>query len=289
MAPVIVRLRQARPPFTWLVAACLTTIGCDTPALRLVVERDTLVLYGDHFTPLPVKVVDEQGVVSRVWSATIKRKDNSTLTVGGTWVTCLRPGTAQVRLSAKRAVDSIVIDCRAIRAFHPPPDIEMDVNDEPRELSAAATLATGEVVRLEPIDLTIGDSTVVSVADNQVTPLTVGYTSLKINFGGVVASTTARVRETLASGPLELKAGESRQWDLSAGRYDILVIVNNPLDLTSLRMETDGAQCSRSPRNEDLIHCVVHERGSATMVNTSTPPKARLSRAVVHILKTYSR
>jgi len=279
----------ARPRFTWLVAICLTTIGCDTPTLRLEIERDTLVLYGDRFTPLPVKVVDEQGVESHAWSATIKRSDVSTLTVGGMWVSCLKPGTAQVSLSAKTAVDSIVVDCRATRAFHPPPDIEMDVNDEPRDLSAAVTLASGQVVRVEPIGLTIGDSAVVSVAGNQVMPLAVGYTSLKINYGGVVATTTARVRETLASGTLELKAGESRKWALSAGRYDIVVTVNNPVDLTSLRMETDGAQCSRSSRNEDLIHCLVPERGNVTMSNTSAPPKARLSRAVVHILKTYPR
>ena len=107
MSPATVRALKSRPPSALLVAACLTTIGCDTPpARRLEVERDTLVLYGDHFTPLPVKVVDEQGVESHAWSATIRCSDNSTLTLGGTWVTCLRPGTAQVRLSAKSAMEN---------------------------------------------------------------------------------------------------------------------------------------------------------------------------------------
>ena len=196
MKSVMVRVLQSRPPFTWLVAACLTTIGCDTPTLRLEVERDTLVLYGDHFTPLPVKAIDARGVASPAVKATITRADASALAVSGSWVSCLRPGGVRVSLSAKGVAGSIVVDCRAIRAFHPPPDIEMDVNDEPHELKAAVTLASGEVVRVEPVGLTIGDSTVVSIEGNHVTPLAVGYTSLKINYGGVVATTTARVRET---------------------------------------------------------------------------------------------
>src|SRR5262245_46170107 len=97
-----------------LAVACLTTSACGTPALRLEIERDTLVLYGDRPTLLPAKVVDENGRESHLYTPTIKRSDNRTLSVGGSWVTCLQPGTATVTLSAKGATGSVVVHCRAI-------------------------------------------------------------------------------------------------------------------------------------------------------------------------------
>ena len=267
----------------WLAAWCLAISACNTNSVRLEIERDTLVLYGNRLTPLPVKAFDRSGAQTYV-VPTVRRADG--VAINGGWVSCLRPGRTRVSLSAKGTVGSIVVECRSLRELHPQSDIDLELRDEPRALAAAGILESGEVVSLEPLAVAIHDSTIVSVNGNRVTPLAVGYTNLKIDYGGVVASTRISVRNTIVSGPLELKAGESRQWDLTPGRYDILVIVSSPLDLASLRMETDGAQCARNSSNEDLIHCVVYERGSVTMSNTSAAPKARTSRAIVNIRQT---
>ena len=271
-----------RPSPVCLAVVFLATAACDN-SVRLEIERDTLVLYGNRDTPLPVKAFDKSGARTHV-EPTVRRADG--VAVNGGWVSCLRPGITRVNLSAKGLAGSIVVECRSLRELHPQSDIDMDLRDEPRALTAAGILESGEVVSLEPRAVAIHDSTIVSVNGNRVTPVAVGYTNLKIDYGGVVASTRVSVRNTIASGPLELKAGESRQWDLTPGRYDIVVIVGSPMDLAALRMETDGAQCARDSFNEDLIHCVVYERGRVTMSNTTAAPKARTSRAIVNIRQT---
>src|SRR5688572_31780046 len=97
------RMRQSP---AWLAAAFLATTGCDNHSIRLEIERDTLVLYGNRDTPLPVKAFDKSGAQTDV-EPSVRRADG--VAVNGGWVSCLRPGITRVSLSARSAVGSIVV------------------------------------------------------------------------------------------------------------------------------------------------------------------------------------
>lgn len=256
------------------------------PQRRFVKERDTLVLYGDRLSLLPVKVVDAQGSQSREFKATIRQSAQSVLTTNGTWVSCRREGTAIVNLVADAVLDSIPVFCRDARTVRSFGWVDMDLHDPPRSLGTIAIMPSGDTEAVWPIRTRISDTNVVMVRNNEVFPRAVGHANLTIDYGGVPVATMFVIRETITSGTLTLNAGESRHWKLVPGRYDITVKVKKSIDLASLRMETEGANCARDSRDEDKIHCVFEESGTVSMTNTSTPPRARAASAVVTILKT---
>ena len=270
-------------------AVAILLTACDDQALsrrQFVIERDTLVMYGDNSTLLPVMLVDVQGNETPGFKATIRRSEQSVLTSNGAWVRCHHAGTAKVHLSANGLADSILVECRTAQHLYPIEFVQMDLHDPPRSLSTTAIMASGDTETVRPVRIRNSDTSVVLVRNNEVVPRAVGRASLAIDYGGVRASAWVDVRDRIASGALTLNPGESRHWELSPGRYEITVKVRTAIDLTALRMETDGANCARSRRDEDMIHCVVNERGSVSMTNTSAPPRARASRALVTILRT---
>jgi hypothetical protein len=262
--------------------------ACDDqppPQRRFVKQRDTLVLYGDRLSLLPVNVVDAQGMQSREFKATIRQSAQSVLTTNGTWVSCRREGTAIVDLVAEALLDSILVACRTARNLNSLDWVDMDLHDPPRSLGTIAIMASGDTEAVWPIRTRVSDTNVIMVRNNEVFPKAVGHATLTIDYGGVPVATMFVIRETITSGTLTLNAGESRRWELVPGRYDIAVKVKKVTDLTALRMETEGANCARDSRDEDTIHCVLEESGTVSMTNTSAPPRARAASAVLTILR----
>jgi hypothetical protein len=169
-------------------------------------------------------------------------------------------------------VDSMVVWCRTARQLFVEPFLLIELPDSSQVLSASALIDSPRPERISPLQLVMSDSTVVAMRGDTIIPLSVGRTTMHIDFGGVRARMTIEVHHLVANGMVELRGGKSSRWELPAGRYQITVKVPSPTELALLSMDTEGAQCSRDRRDEDSIHCVVYDRASVSMRNSSSDP-----------------
>ncbi len=268
----------------WLAA--VTTTACDREAPRLLTfDRDTLVLYGPVLTPVPVNVVDATGAVRSAWGRVTTTSAESILSLHDGRMSCRRPGFSEVTVVVGDASQRLMVECTAAKQVHALPDFVMDLRDPPRSLSTTALLHSGGIDSLRPVDVIVSDTHVVKVRNGEVIPYSVGRATVTINYGGVGANRYIEVRQRIFEDTLILNAGESRTWELSAGRYDVAVIVGDSRDLAALKIETEGANCARSRSDDDMIHCVVYDSASVVMRNTSARAKERTSRAAVSIVR----
>lgn len=265
----------------------VTCLSCThESAARLEVERDTLDLYGQEFTRVPVRLVNDTGGSSRARGVSITSAPRALLELRGSSVACRREGLAKVELQLEKLRTPLVVNCRFARRILTESHFELQPGAAPRALDAVAVFSSGDSAIVRPVSAVSNDSTVVAIRNGAVVPLAVGHAGVTIDYGGVRSRMSVDVRHTVADDTLELKVGELRSWPLTAGRYTITVKVKTPRDLGALNMETEGMNCSRSSRDEDTIHCVAVEGAEVRMRNTSKSPLARTARAFVGIVKT---
>lgn len=268
---------------TWLaLAAVVQAAGCrnEAPAL-LELARDSLVLYGQEQTQLPLRLVDANGEVRVPIEARVTEAGDL-LQIRGTWVACRKDGSTSLHIAVRRMVDTMIVWCRTARQVHVEPFLLIDLPDSSRVLSASVLVDSPRLERIGPLQLVMSDSTVVAMRGDTIIPLSVGRTTMHIDLGGVRARMTVEVHHLVANGLVELRGGKSSRWELPAGRYQITVKVPSPSELALLAMDTEGAQCSRDRRDEDSIHCVVYDRASVSMRNSSSDP-TEIRRASIQI------
>ena len=254
-------------------------------AARLEVERDTLDLYGQEFTRVPVRLVNETGSTNAL-GVRFTSAPSAMIQVKGSALACRREGQAKVELELDQLRTPLIVNCRFARQLLTESHLELQPGGASRALGAVAVFSSGDSAVVRPVRAVSNDSTVVAIRNGAVVPLAVGHAGVTIDYGGVRSRISVDVRHTVADDTLALKVGELRSWPLTAGRYTITVKVKTPRDLGALDMETDGLNCSRSSRDEDTIHCVAVEGAEVRMRNTSKSPTARTARAFVGIVKT---
>jgi hypothetical protein len=230
-------------------------LGCsqDETAVRLEL-RDTVNIYGREFSRVPVNVASTNGTKPPI--DPFRSADESVLGTSGEFVRCLRDGAAHVQVTAAEASRSFVVQCRLATRLATESHIALEPDAAPVTLSAVATFANGDTSTILPVAAISNDTTVAVVRNGAVAPGIVGYAGLKVDYGGITSRLSVEVQQTLFEGVLELPRGESRRWPLVPGRYAFTVKVIAREDLNRLNMETEGLNCSRDPRDGDMIHCV---------------------------------
>jgi hypothetical protein len=178
-----------------------------------------------------------------------------------------------------------VVICRFATTFSGGSYYEMEPGGEPQSLSLTVSFPLGGVTTLPAIGARSNDTSVATVRNGAIVPGSVGVAGLRVDYGGLWVRTSVYVRRTIFNGVLTLKTGETRQWALDTGRYSITVKVNSRQDLKLLQMETEGLNCSRDARDENMIHCVARERGEITFLNRPGSDPAGNASADVRILQ----
>lgn len=261
--------------------------ACDrTGPTRLELERDTLVLYGTGSTLPPVRRVDQTGARASLKGLEILLSTDSALQVRDGALKCRQPGFTDVRFVIGRLSDTLVVECRLAREVRSPFLIDLWLGDPPQRLETTAILTGGAVEPIRPIRVSISDSQVVRVQDDQAIPLAVGRSTVRANYGGVVKAIHVVVREAIARDTLVLTAGAFRTWWLAPGRYEITIAgVPETTDLRALELAGEGIRCVPSAQSEDLIHCVVHERAALGVRYRGERASGKAGRAAITIVR----
>ena len=275
-----------------LIVGAATCRSADA-AGELEVERDTLALYGPEPSRLPLRVRTLSGSPSPLplpmalgaIHATVV--DELRIEENDGWVSCRKneSGATVVRLRLGADTASVVIDCRPAREIHATPFFILVVGDPPQSLDATVTLRSGKIEVAHPTVMDPGDSRVVRVVDGRLTAVGAGRTTLDVDYGGARRTIRVSVSEVVAGETLALTPGEFRSWRLPAGRYELTVKPAPGTVLAALKMETEGARCIRSSRDDDSIHCEVLERGGVAVRNVSQIADGRIERAWLSILR----
>lgn len=249
-----------RSPALALLGLCIGSCGREprpdsapTPP-DLALTRDTIVVNG----PAPVQVA-------------------------GRPFTCTERGDFRLTVSAGGASREVVVRCRPVVSFGFPPPLEMALGEPPQPVTVNALGPSGAVEPLLSFTLSVRDSTVVAIEAGLARPLAVGRTAVLVDFGGISTAVPASVFQELVADTLRLTPGEFRSWPLAPGRYEIAVMPLVPsTSLTALDLTTEGASCVPDARREDLIHCLVRERGGVGVRDQRTsakvPPAAAFMR-----------
>jgi hypothetical protein len=269
-----------------LGAIHIVILSC-TPerAARLEADRDTLVLYGQELTRVPVRLVDDTGG-SRRARAQITSAPIALVEVKGSSLACRREGIGTVHLARGEQQTKLVVNCRFAQRIFTATQLTLQPGDAPRALSGVAVFSSGDSEIVRPVLAVSSDSSAVAVRNNAVVPLAIGHAGVSIDFGGIHHRVSVDVQHVLVDDSLELIPGGRRAWSLMPGRYTITVRVKTARDLGALNMETEGMNCSRSASDEDTIHCVAVEGAEVLISNSSggsTPRTARAFVGIVHV------
>jgi hypothetical protein len=198
---------------------------------------------------------------------------------------CLREGTTDVAAQLGSQTKAFVVMCRFATTFSGGSYYEMEPGGEPQSLALTVSFPLGGVSTLRAVSARSNDTSVATVRDGAIVPLSVGVAGLRVDYGGLWVRTSVYVRRTIFNGALTLRPDETRRWELDAGRYSITVKVNSRQDLKLLHMETEGLNCSRDSRDENTIHCVARERGEITFLNRPGTEPAGSASADVRVLQ----
>lgn len=275
-----------------LVAIVLDGCGRDSSALvdrvpvRLEFERDTVIINGPRAVQVPARLVDQTGrsVPSAQWS--LRVGGDSAVRVENRRLACVGRGDAHVEVAAAGFSHDFLVRCRPVVSFGFPPPLELALGSPPQTVRVNALGPSGAVETLLAYSLSVRDTAVVAVRDGQVHPIAVGRTAVVVDFGGITTAITAVVFELIAADTFRLAPGEFRSWSLGAGRYEITVApAQDHASLTALGMETEGAKCVRDSQSDQVIHCLVRERGGLGVRNQSTSTAGPTVTAAIRVIR----
>ncbi len=269
-----------------LVATVIASVvACSTETSgRLEVAQDTVRLYGRDYSWVPFRI-DQPDGDSVADGVRLTPRDTSILRTSSSSMACLREGTTHVAAQLGSLATGFVVICRFATQVAGETYFELEPDDQPQSLNLSASFPLGPVTTLRVVSARSSDASVATVRDGAVVPVGLGRAGLRVDYGGLWVRATVYVRRTIFNGALTLKSGETRRWELEAGRYSITVKVNSRQDLKLLNMETDGLNCSRDPRDENTIHCVARERGEITFANRPGSNPTGSASAGVRILQ----
>jgi len=281
-------------PIRAVALFALALAGCDRTAsavadqvpARLELARDTVVINGPLAVEVPARLVTRSGerLADPRWS--VRVVGDSVLRVENGRLACVSRGDAQVAVAAAGFSRDIFVRCRPVVSFGFPPPLEIALGGPPQTVRVNALGPSGTVESLLAYSLSVRDSGVVAVRDGQVHPIGVGRAAVVVDFGGIATAVTATVFESIAAETLRLAPGEFRSWPLAAGRYEITVTPEQRSAWrTALAMETSGAKCVRDSQRDDVIHCVVRERGGLGVRNQSTSPRGGQVAAAIRVIR----
>lgn len=256
------------------VTATMTVavVACtDTVPSQLLVDANPVVLNGPASYRLPVTVLNRRGdtLSNRHLTYTVSPDTTLALTGDGT-IRCLRRGDAIVTVRQNALVGALVIHCRPISAFGGAIGLRLFLGQAPMAPTVSAFDQDGQPVT--ELRATAGalDSRVARYANGVITPLGVGKTVLRLDFGGLVLHLTIEVVRSIEDARVSLAAGEIRTWRLPPGRVEVM-LREDEVHGTAHRLvlEFYRANCARvrAGPGDQHVYCVSSGSGSLVVRN----------------------
>lgn len=288
-APIARRTRGHAVSIAFACAVLAATASACAPGdgVRIVVERDTVALYGATSSRLPVRIASANGDPIAMRRKYVRLSSDSAVRHGDAGLSCARAGHADVTITVGDAIASLVARCRPTRTFHATFGHYLTIGDPPRRLDFEAELPSGEREPVEPLDLWSSDTLVARVEDGALLPVAVGRATLGADLGGVRSWARIVVSEDIVRDTITLAPGEFRSWPLRSGRYEFTVRPVTPgTDRRTLEMVTEGVRCTPNTKDEHTIDCFVRDTGAVAMRNLDARPDGAPKVAAVRILRT---
>lgn len=258
----------------------------DWEPARIIVERDSLRLYGGGWTRLPYRVVTRRGEEVG-WARAVMTGLDFVRESDGMGLACSREGEGELLFTLGEASATMHVRCRFARSISGPTEVETEVGAQPERVEFRAAFASGETEVIEPVYMSMSDTVVARLEDGRIVPLSVGRTSLHMEFGGGRNSLPVSVVHAIARDTLELRPGEFRTWPLVPGRYEITVrSLAGARNFEELEMIAEGTKCVPNGRDRDMIHCLVTDTAVVALHNRHPAGAPRSSRTAVWIIRT---
>jgi hypothetical protein len=200
------RLRSLQPRYLDAVglsrplAALIALHLRDGPPARLLIESghaaDGLIVNNVRPVQLSTRVLDAAGHV--LPSAGVQYRWESgaptSVTPGGV-VTCTHPGDATLRASLGTVATRIRVQCRPVLDVRAPAMLDLVAGGSSRDVPFEALGTGGHRVTLLAGQITVGDSTVVSITGSRIRGHTPGTSSIKVLVGDRGSFTDVHVYE----------------------------------------------------------------------------------------------
>ena len=204
-------------------------------------------------------------------------------------VTCSYAGDAMVRASLGAVATTVRIKCMPVRQVQADMWIQFAAGDPSKQLSFVALDPDGMPVNRLAGMLRVRDSTIATLKNGRIYPLSPGHTEVFMKFGDGSAVTQISVYERVATfeglrddqrfviAPVRLARGETIRWPLPRGLF-WLQYHPAPGSLPRPTFAVDGpVMCLPSPSVE-AVHCLV--RGAGASVRLSHLGATRLEGAL---------
>lgn len=281
--------RAAHLRLAGLVAAVLTVIVVASiaiasrsgPPARLVAgSANVVVVNGQRPVQLPMRVLDASGRSLDSSGVAYEWLNGAALTVSGHGVvTCSERGDAMVRATLEGLAADVRVHCRPVQKVRGPWMLELVAGDRPTEIPFEALGIGGERETMLTGRLSVRDSSVATLNDQQLVARKSGSTFLTIRIGDETSDMSVHVFEPALSPermvlgehraiPVRLSNGEVRRWQL-APAHELYYIAMRPDGRggTPPNVAVVGAQCTREP-DPHSFYCVAVEHTSVIVYST---------------------
>ncbi|HEX9085830.1 MAG TPA: hypothetical protein VF836_13905, partial [Gemmatimonadaceae bacterium] len=211
--------------------ALLVASACKGPPARLVAGiSDTVIVNNRAPVQLPVRVLDAAGHVLQATGMRYRWTSGVPVPVSATGVVvCTKPGDATVRASLGPLNTDVLLRCQPVRDVRALRMMNLVVGDSAQELPFEAVDVDGRPVTLLTGEVTVGDSTIVTVEGIRVRARAPGSTGLTMRVGDRQASASVHVYERVQTPEgvrlgqhlavaVRVAGGEMRRWRISASR-----------------------------------------------------------------------
>ncbi|MGI8401724.1 MAG: hypothetical protein ACR2NS_09020 [Gemmatimonadaceae bacterium] len=280
-----------------LSAAFFALATCKGQPARLVAgNADTVIVNNRRAVQLPIKVFDGAGHLlpdSGVRYRWIRGYPVSISSTGS--VTCTQAGDAIVRASLGPVVTDAILRCRPIRELRATRMLNLVVGDSAQDLPFEAVGLDGQPVSLLAGNITVGDSTIVTLEGQRVRGRAPGSTELTMRFGDRQAFAAVHVYERaltpegvrpgqhLAVG-VRLGGGEMRHWRIpaSVGLYFLAVLPDSDEE-SAPRLAVVGANCEAARVVASGYFCLAQHDATVTIYHPQNVDPAKVLRGTLAV------
>ena len=264
-----------------LALVLFAVAGCSTgrPARLIAGFSDTVVVNTTRVAEIPVDVLDSVGHVLRSKRPRFRWLSGDSLRVSTDGrVTCARPGDATVRASLGTLSTTFVLYCRPIRGFEfGMNNYSLIVGGPSKALHLVGQGVDGRPVTLLAARLSVRDSAIASLDHGSVSPRSPGQTVVQVESGDSQTRLNIEVIQLVEapSGlrpyhafvvPIRLAGGQSKNWHVPPGRYELRFIPDSNGHGQALLAATES-NCARYADGAAHLSCVARDNATVIVDN----------------------
>ena len=269
--------------------------ACERPPARIIAGvADTVVINDNRPVMLPIRVLDAHGRMLTDTAVRYEWKSGAPIAVSAKGVVaCTQSGDAAVRASLGTLATDILIRCQPVRTIRALRMLNLVVGGPAQDLPFEVVGMDGLPVTLLNGQITVEDSTIVSVDGFRIRGRAPGESGLTVRVGNSTAFTNvqsyarARSPEGLRPGqrvavPVRLTGGEMQRWRLSASpQLYFLGMLPDSDEAYMPRLAIVGANCSKG-LGPHTFFCLARQEASVFVYHPQDlDPRQELSGTLV--------